>query len=247
MTLEEFKEHIGKIRQQKQKFLNDIYIWSTLVFQALDDSLSNDEFLNTKKFRVPSRIPSKEIRRTPEQVDKIIRNAKDKDLYHALFTFIIAQVESFMNDIISLCLQFDNRRLKATIPSINHTKKIDVSEIIDCNCKDDIISLLIEKELTAIFYASPHKQKEYFEQVLGVKLEEKLWNSWIENKATRDLILHNQCEINEIYISKTGTFARGKIGELITVNQDYFNKSLANLKSIIGKISSTIQKDFRNV
>ena len=246
MNREEFKKNIGRFRSQNQKLINDTYLWSELVLQSLKNSLTDGKFLNAKKFLVPSRRHLKELSRDPEQVKNIINKAIDKDLYYSLFTFIVAQVEGFMHDVISLCLHFDNRRLKTPVQGIDQIRKVEVSEIIDCSNKGEIIALVIERELTSIFYARPEKQKEYFNRVLGVNIVDELWTNWIENKATRDLIVHNQGKINKVYLAKIKENARGKLDEQIIVDKTYFDKSLADLKSLIGNISNTLQREFHN-
>ena len=247
MERKEFIRKIRRFRVQNQQLINNTYLWSELVFQSLKTSLTDNTFLNAKKFRVPSRRAIREMNRDSEQVKEIINKAIDKDLYYSLFTFIIAQVEGFMRDVISLCLHFDNKRLKTPFQEIDLIKKIEVSEIIDCNDKEDIISLVIERDLTSIFYARPQKQKDYFQRVLGVSVVEVLWNNWIEHKATRDIIVHNNGIINEMYLTKVKKEnARGNLGERIKVDKKYFDKSLADLKSLIGNISSTLQREFNN-
>ena len=155
-------------------------------------------------------------------------------------------MEGFLQDTISLCLHFDNRRIKTPVQGIDHVRKIEVTDIIDSSNKIELISLIIERELTKIFYAGPDKQKEYFDKVLGVNIVDELWNNWTENKATRDLIVHNKGIINKIYIAKVKENSRGKIGEQIKVDKVYFDKSLADLKSLIGNISSTLKREYNN-
>jgi len=247
MEREEFRKNILKLRTQNQQLINDTDLWSELVLKSLRISLTDKKFLNTQKFQVPSRRPLKEMKRDPEQVKKIINKALERDLYFSLFTFIVAQVEGFMHDVIFQCLLFDNRRLKTPVQGTDQNKKVKVSDIIDCNDKEEIINLVIERELSSIFYAGPDKQKEYFDRVLRINIIDELWNNWIENKSTRDLIVHNKGKINKRYLSKVKKEnARGKVGEQIKIDKKYFDDSLAYLKSLIGNISSTLRREFNN-
>jgi len=245
MKKEEFRKHIGKLRTENQKLLNDTFIWCNIALGALKESEENEDFINSRKFSVPSRRKGKEIKRKPEQVKLIIQNAFNEDLLFSVFTFVVAQFEGFLSDVIKSFLKYDTRRIKTNIQGINHNRKIDISEIIDSENKDCIIDLIIEKELIAIFYASPQKLKEYLEKALGVEVEEPFWTNWIEFKATRDLIVHNHGLINEVYLQKVGDNARGASGEKIKVDINYFNGALADIKSLIGRISNQIQRQLK--
>ena len=99
--------------------------------------------------------------------------------------------------------------------------------------------------MISLFYARPSAQFEYLEKVTSVVLDDELKDKWIENKATRDLIVHNSGLINKLYIKKSGNSARGKEGDRIVVDKQYLEASMANMKSLIGKICSQIQKGLK--
>ena len=245
MNKEEFRKHIGKLRTDNHKLLNDTFIWCNVALGALMEAEKNENFINSRKFNVPSRRQGKEIKRKPEQVKQIIRKAYNKDLLFSVFTFVVAQFEGFLSDIIRYYLKFDPRRIKTNVQGINHNKKIEISEIIDSENKDSIIDLIIEKEVISIFYASPQKLKEYLEKVFSVEIDKTLWANWIEFKATRDLIVHNHGIINDIYLDKVGDNARGVKWEIIKVDLEYFKGALADIKSLIGRISNQIQRQLK--
>jgi hypothetical protein len=245
MTETEFKSKIGKFRSQNHKLINDTFIWVEVALNALKKAEIDEDFISSQKFDVPSKRREKKINRTTTQIKSIVKTAHEKDLLYSIFTYIVAQFEGFLNDLIKTCLEYDNRRIKTNIQGINHLKKLDVSEIIDAENKGNLIQLIIEKELNSIFYASPQKQREYLEKVLGVEVDDELWSSWKEYKATRDIIVHNQGKVNRIYQEKSGDKARGEIGKRIPLELDYFKNTMADIKSLIGRISNTIQKELK--
>ena len=140
----------------------------------------------------------------------------------------------------------DKRRLKTKINGINHIKTINVESIINAESLDEILKDLIEQELISIFYASPEKQFEYMSKILGIEFDQKinnLFDKWKEYKATRDIIVHNSGLINETYIKKSANQARGEIGDQLIIDNEYLNFLIADTKSLIGKITSNIQKN----
>ena len=125
-------------------------------------------------------------------------------------------------------------------------KKIDVSDVLDCTDQESIIDLIIDKQLGDLFYAGPKKQREYIENVLSIQLNNEQWLNWFEYKATRDLFVHNSGLINSIYLEKSNEKARGNLGETIAMDKKYFENSLSNIKSMIGRIDSGIRKSLKN-
>ena len=238
----EFKVKIGKLRSVNQKLLNDTFIWSDIAIRSLKEVHKNEDFLNLKKFIVPSSKKDKLVNRSPSQVKKIIESAYNQDLLYSVFIFGIAQFEAFLSDLIKESLLFDNRKIKTNVPGINHTNKIDVSKIIDSDDKGSLIELIIDNELISVFYSSPQKQREYLIKVLGLKVDEENWAKWNEYKATRDLIVHNQGIINELYLKKASTRARGEMGDKIEIDINYFRQSFSEMKSLIGRFTNQVQK-----
>jgi hypothetical protein len=252
---EEYTKAIGGLRTSHQRSLNNMYIWCSIAIRALKDSLENEKFISATRFKVPSktrvkapaRIRHKTVSRDSDKVREVITKASDQDLYVSVFVFAVAQMEAFLNDLISAALRFDNRRLKTRVQGIDHTKRIDIEEVVDCATKEDLIDSIIQKELTALFYASPSQQFEYLHRVVGAEVDEAVKNAWIEFRASRDLIVHNSGIINSIYLSKCGPLARGKNGESVQIDEAYFSYAIAVMKSLIGQSTSSLQRSLRGV
>jgi hypothetical protein len=240
-------ELAGDLRTAYQKKINNTHILASIAYEAINVASANTEIISSKKFNVPSRSASKtrSITRTKEKLEEILNSAADTDFNYSIFTFIVAQVEAFLSDLISGVLRIDKRRLKTRVSGIDHTNKLDISEVIDSESIDDVIDHIIKKELVGIFYASPEKQFEYLEKVIGISIDEKLSEliqKWKEYKAARDIIIHNSGVINELYLKKAGDQARWEQGDNLVVDQDYLNSLVAESKSLIGKICTAVQK-----
>ena len=240
------KRQLGQLRRQTQKTINDTYIWATFAASALERSLHDADFLKKQRFRVPSRKPIKEVPRSPEQVTAFLHNAAQRDLFASVFVFLVAQVEAFMVSVCTLVLRYDSRRLKMRIPGINHTSKIDTSEIIDATSRDELIDRLIEGEMQAAFYSRPETYFIYLERVIGITCEEELRNEWIEIKETRDIIVHNVSIVNDTYLHKSGGNARATLGTVIPFDKSYFERSIATMKSIAGRSEVSVRKSVKS-
>lgn len=247
MDKQEFSKRIGKLRSDFQSNLNDIHIWSSVAIDALRQVSKDDKFLNHKIFIVPSSNTknAKTIEREPEKVLQIVNNALNYDLYYSVLVYLVAQVESFLTDVIAIVLQFDHRRLLISVQGVDSIKKIDIGEIVTSKSKEAVIDVVIKQQLISLFYASPANQFEYMKKAIGITLDENIQKNWIELKATRDLIVHNYGIVNDVYLKKCDDFARGKLGEKIIVDKEYFESSIASAKSLIGKIASQLQRSIK--
>ncbi|MFW3426983.1 hypothetical protein ACN9KI_08925 [Aliarcobacter butzleri] len=236
----------GKLRTAYQKKINDTYIWTSIASSAIYDASNNDDFLSKESIKVPTnQLKVKEVKRTKEDLSKILISATSNDFNHAILTFLVAQVEAFFYDLICGVLLIDKRRLKIKIDGINHIKTINVDDILNAETLDTIIEDLVNKELISIFYASPEKQLEYMNKILGIKFDDKielLFNKWKEFKASRDIIVHNSGIINDTYIKKSGIFARGNIDSTLVIDEKYLHSLIAESKSLIGILCTTLQR-----
>src|SRR4051812_8950192 len=109
MTRSQLFSRIGKLRTRNQRRLNDIHIWSSLALVALKRAEDDSTILRQQEFFVPSSRPDKIVIRKPKRVRKILSGAA-ADLRTAVLVYATAQVEAFLNDIISAVLRFDPRR-----------------------------------------------------------------------------------------------------------------------------------------
>jgi len=245
MNAAELSKKIGALRSNHQRTLNNVFIWSSFARGALDTAKDDSAFLNQKRFKVPSNVRGKEVERTAEELREIAANAVANEIYYSVFVYVVAQVEVFFGDVLFEILSFDNRRLKTRVKGINHISNIEVSEVIDAPSREDLVAGIIQKELTSLFYASPALQMEYFQSVAGVSVPKDLTNEWLEIKATRDIIVHNSGVANAVYLKKSDPIARAKDGELLPMDEKYFGKAIASMKSLIGKSSSLIQTELK--
>jgi len=244
---EELYQLAGKLRTSYHKNINNTYIWSSLARDAIALAAKDDEFLSTEKVQVPSRRIGKKktITRKKSDLIKILTSASNTDFNFSIHTYIVAQVEAFFSDLIKGVLRLDKRKLKTRVQGIDYTKKIDVDLILNSSSIEEVIEDLINKELSNIFYSSPEKQFEYLQRVVGIEVDEgikKLFNQWKEYKAARDLIVHNHGIINETYLFKAGENARGSIGESVVITDEYIDSLVAESKSLIGRVTSSLQR-----
>ncbi len=240
----EIKKIIEKKKANIQREINNVFIWSTIAFDALIETSKDKAFINKGTFEVPSKSGMREIKRDKTKARELLNDAIEYGLYYSMTTYIVAQFENFISDVISELLKHEPRKLLERVNGINHQKTIALNTIILNSSREEIIDEIIEAELISIMYASPQKQNEYFRDVLKINVESLIWDKWFEYKATRDIIIHNSGYVNDTYIGKAGVLARGVIGNKIEVDDVYFEDMIKTLKSFAGKISTAVKQEY---
>lgn len=228
--LSTFRDDINTLCAEKNMFFSNVRWWVNLCIASMKKI-----DLNQLEYGKNQPIKSKK---------EIIKNACNKDLYYSTFTYLVAGMEDFFSQLIKLILKKDNRRLLVTVKDINFKSKYDIENIVLANNKETIIDLIIEDRIISIMYANPRCQAEYFRKALSIDISDEKWNIWYEIKATRDLIVHNLGTINETYIEKAGTAARGKIGDTIVLDTSYFLSSIKFMKKIVSTCNTIIKDEF---
>ena len=228
--LSSFRDDINTLCAEKSMFFSNVRWWVKLCIASMQKiDLNNLEYGKNQP-----------IKRKKE----IIKNACNKDLYYSTFTYLVAGMEDFFTQLIKLILQKDNRRLLVTVKDINFKSKYDIENIVLAKNKENMIDQIIEDRIISIMYANPRCQAEYFRKALNIDISDEKWDIWYEIKATRDIIVHNLGTINEVYIEKAGTYARGNIGDTIMVDANYFFSSIKYMKKIITECNVIIKDEF---
>ena len=77
------------------------------------------------------------------------------------------------------------------------------------------------------------KPKDYpnkASEILSIEIEPETINSFIEIKASRDLIVHCGGIVNKVYLDKTLRLARSQLGERLPINEEYYISVVSILK-----------------
>lgn len=240
MNVTELRDKTSKLKISKQKFINETFLWVNLAresVKALSDE--NLEFY-VPKAKSPNELKSITRNKPSEVKQRII----SKDIYNSAFVSLVASVEDYLYKISEWILLYDNNRIKYTIKNANGENSISVIDLID-NEKEDLISKIISQKLAGLFYASPKKQIEYYEKALDIVIDSTIWKQWIEIKARRDLLVHNNGFINDIYLTKTENHDLSLRGTEIIISDDYFTDAVGFLKRMTGQIDKRIRNCYK--
>lgn len=239
MNILELRTKLSNYKMEKQSFLNDTYLWVNMAIQAIDD-LPGDNLV----FEVPSAKNSekpKSIKRNDRE--KLVNRIVNKDIYNSAYVMMISSLEDYFNKIMKLLLMYDNNRIKYHMNGINMQSEVNIIDFLN-NSKEEMIEKIIDQKIDNLFYASPKKQLEYLDEALGIVVCEDSWYKWIEYKARRDVIIHNNSIINDVYISKVNDYGKFINGKEVVFDKQEFSDIVSSLKAIIGEIDRLIRIEY---
>ena len=230
-----------KCRNKAIRGLNNIYVLNELSCKAI---LSARKQLRSDKsseldFDVPS-IKGVFVTTVREKtkVIQLLGNAVDEDLPKQFLISSVAIAENYMSEVLRLVLRAFPEKLKS------QGKKVDLDLVLDSADIEGLVSTIIEHQIHSVFFAAPEKYFKYIETILSIKIAEPSKEQYVEVKATRDLLVHNEGIINETYVRKAGRLARGKVGDTIPVDEMYFDPAIRTMKKLVNNICNRSIKKF---
>lgn len=139
---------------------------------------------------------------------------KEYDLYrnqvnHSAFLLGYSYFEAFLTDLV--------REIYKTRPQMFPSDKmIKVGEILESNSIDEILDLMIEKEVLAIFYGSMEKIIKHFEKKFQLTWPEDTKVNTIKASLIRNCLLHNGANV-DLRLSEVSGW---KVGDFIILSSE---------------------------
>ncbi len=230
-----YKKHISLIRD-----LNDTYIFVNQSFSYLDVEIIDRENSDDKsdyEYDVPAnKSKSKKAYRTEKEIAEIFSRFVDYELYESFLSIMVSKFESFLFFCMMVIIRRYPQKITTKIQGIQTNTDISIENVLLNKDYNLLLNKIIENQLISVSYASPKLYWKYFEKITGIQIDQKLIDKYIELKASRDLIIHNNSIINDVYLEKVGKLARAEEGR-IPIDNEYFKTSIALLKTISGIIS----------
>jgi hypothetical protein len=197
-----------------------------------------------RRFDVVRTGPMRRVGRSmPRMVEMYTRYA-ERDLYVAFLNEAVGRFESFLADVLRVIFIEYPQKLALSIPGISPVKTLPLDAVLLFKNKEDIISFAIDSHLNSVFYGTPRTYMKYVEDIIGCKFMEISIEQYIEIKATRDLLTHGAGIVNRIYLAKAGRLARESEGNIIPITRDYFDASMATMKTLAGFVRRDARKTF---
>jgi hypothetical protein len=167
-----------------------------------------------------------EISRPISEVEKIIETQILQKQYEKSLVFAVAEAEDHVASYLRILLRAYPDRLIRGARGGKSERKVTLEKVIRAGSRESLISSITEDRINSIMH-KPSEYLQYLGHIIGRHLSDQVVNRFCELCATRDLIVHAQGKVNSVYMSKAAGLERGKIGDLVVVDEPYFQSSSA--------------------
>lgn len=224
------------IQRTREILLNEIS-------QIRDDNADTNETYN-----VPSRkgkLFSKEAFRTHKEYKGLLREITERDLFENFIVTNVSKFESYLFRTLTEVISVYPEKLGINVNGIKPYKTVPIEFVMSTQSIDLLIEKVITDRITSISYATPQQYLQFFQEVTGCKTNGDEFIDYIEIKATRDLLVHNDKRVNDIYLEKVGDKKRGTLNHVIPIDGKYFDFTIATMKRVSGIIRRELEKKYK--
>lgn len=188
-------------------------------------------------------------RKIDDVLDILNQRIETKEYLQSL-VFAVALVEDYMSKTLVRVIRAYPGKILISIKgnplNAENAFPVDMRDIVRLRSVDDLILEKAYQRVRDAMYASPKQYFAYQKSVLGFEHSEVVWREFVEIKATRDVYIHGDGHVNEVYLKKTGGMARAKIGEKLTVDSAYLNMSITCMKRIFTETYKGLRNQYAN-
>ncbi len=213
------------------------------ILQINDDKADKD-----KTYNVPSRkgkLYSKEAFRTDKELKGLLKGIAERDLFENFIVTNVSKFESYLFRTLTEVISEYPEKLGVNINGIKPYKTVPIDFVMGSQSIDVLIEKVITDRISSISFATPQQYLQFFQEVTGCKTHGEEFLDYIEIKATRDLLVHNNKRVNDIYLEKVGDKKRGTLNQIIPINGKYFDFTIATMKRVSGIIRRELVKKYK--
>lgn len=174
------------------RYLNDAWIFTHLLRPELDrkaGELRSSKSNIKKEYSVPKRNQDVVSRRRDRDVGDVFKAQCDRGIFETNIVAIVSRVEAFIQDCIRIAIVDKPEKL-----SLIGDKNIPLNLFLELEDRDVLLEAVIELRCQELLFAKPKDYLDKFAKVLSIEIKSEILESFIEMKASRDVIVHNRVQ-----------------------------------------------------
>ena len=177
-----------------------------------------------KRLAIRNRVTG--TKATTEDVAEKAREYVAGQLAEVTFSQFVAICENSVFDLLRLWL--------CAYPQSLAAKKISFATVLEASDIEAITLQVVNHELNELAYMRPREWFKYLNERVHLGCPELAQIERFEEiKASRDVIVHNRGVVNQTYLRKSGVAARCRLGESISIPEDYHRESWQFLRQLL--------------
>lgn len=215
--------------------INRSFVITQFIKESLDEL--KGQIAARKKKRIRLKIPSfdgsvKEHLKPKEEVEEVLNASLQDVIYQQAFVSGVSIIEDCITTSLREALKATPQKLALSVDGEKIDKNIPLSLILESGSLESLLDGLISSRVLNVMYDRPLNYFKHLKAITGFEISNSMQTAFIEIKASRDVLVHNQGFVNSLYLEKTGSSARGKLKQKLIFDDKYFAMSMGVMKQI---------------
>ena len=223
MPNEALTRRIYSLQNSIVRQLNDAHIFLEQSQPLLVEAKAEFEGSTSKtdrRYYVPSVDRKKYAKRTDHELKEIYTRYTTYGLFEAFLVSSLSHFESFLADCMLALLKHYPLRITETVQGVPACANISPKDLVTAPDKDQLLERDFSDHTVNVFRQKPSLYMAYLVNLLSLKKDPSFLD-YYEIAATRDLVVHNNCIANALYLEKAGAKARAPLGHRLPVDKAY--------------------------
>jgi len=239
VSKEVYKRHIRLYR-----LINDAWIFTDLLGPDLKkraEALRATKSPVKRSYRVPKNDMTVLSKRRDADIGTIFLAQYERGVFETNIVSLVSRTEAFIQDCLAIvACSYPNK-----LSVLADKNGIPLDLFLEHSTREDVIRRFVTMKCEGLMFGKPSEYLDKAAKVLSIELDAELVKTFIEIKASRDIIIHNGGRINKLYLDKAGNQRRGQEGEELVVDRAYFKHVIVTLKSLSGQIQRKTEDKYK--
>jgi len=154
------------------------------------------------------------------------------------FIYLVAIFDAFLTDIFTSVLVNKPEALKSK-------RQLTYDRILELMSGGDLITFMAHREINELSYKSMEDQAEYYKSKFNINLSDSGVGVSVltEIRAERNLLVHNNGVVNEIYLETVDSSSL-HLGETLNIQYEYWKESRQHLDTVANFVYKSVVDKF---
>jgi hypothetical protein len=233
---------IKRLAQRHTRFLNDTWIFIEVtrpeLLKRANVLLRSSNRL--KWFEVPKDGGATSVHRRNADIGQIYKAQHERGIFENNIIGIVSRTEAFIQECLIVVIREYPQKLK----EITDGKGIPIDLFLEHDDRSTLLERFVAGRCQALMFGKPSDYLEAAAKVLSIEINRDVVADYIEIKASRDIVVHNLGNINQMYVDKAGRRARGRVGNPLELDQEYFRFVVDVVKGLTTSIATAVKEKY---
>lgn len=219
------------------RYLNDTWIFTELLRPALDDRAKQLRASKSRakgSYSAPKGKGTVFSKRRDEDIGLVYYAQHQRGIFETNIVSMVSRAEAFLQEAAAIVASAFPQKLGV----LADKGGIPLDLFLESEERADVIRRFVALRCEGLMFGKPSEYLDKIAKVLSIDFDPDVVKDFIEVKASRDIIIHNNGRINKLYVEKAGGRRRGEPGDELAIDRAYFRHVVVTIKKLSGSVQS---------